>query len=119
MPFEQITHTHVHFTEPTISLGKSGIFFNKACADLANLHAMKAVDIFWDDVNRVLKLKPSHIRGDNSFLISKPNPSTWWLVCGKFVHRIKPKTANGPLHIPARWDEKEKAFIAVVGKGKP
>lgn len=25
----------------------------------------------------------------------------------------------GPLHIPVRWDEKEKAFIGVVGRGKP
>jgi hypothetical protein len=118
-PFEQITHFRAHFAEPTISLGKTNIFFNKACAAAANLHVMKVVDIFWDEANRVLKLKPNHVRGDNSFMIFKPNPSTWLLACTKFIHRIKPKTTNnGPLHIPVRWDEKEKAFIAVVPRTK-
>jgi hypothetical protein len=117
-PFEQITHSREYFSDPTISLGKNNIFFNKACAAEANLSAMKAVDIFWDEANRVLKLKPLHVRGENSFVIAKPNLSTWTLCCSKFVKRIKPKTVNGPLHIPVRWDEKEKTFIGVIGKGK-
>jgi hypothetical protein len=114
-PFEQITHSHVQFAEPTITLGKTSIFFNKPCMDAANLHVMKAADIFWDDANRVLKLKPTHVRGENSFSLIK---ATYSITCPKFIHRIKPKTANGPLHIPARWDEKEKAFIAVVPRTK-
>jgi hypothetical protein len=77
---------------------------------------MKAADIFWDEANHVLKIKLSHVRSENSFTIAKPNPSTWTINCKKFIQRIKPKTANGPVYIPVRWDEKEKAFIGTVPK---
>jgi hypothetical protein len=114
--FEQIvSHRSQKFSEPTISIGKTNFYFNAACVTAANLPVMKGVDIFWDDASRILKLKPSHIRGENSFSLIK---ATYSITCPKFIHRIKPKTANGPLHIPARWDEKEKAFIAVVPRGK-
>lgn len=119
MAFEQIvSHRSGRFSEPTISVGKTNFYFNAACAVAANLSVMKAVDIFWDEANRVLKLKVNHIRGENSFLILKPNPSTWTINCKKFIQRIKPKAVTSPLHIPARWDEKEKAFIAVVPRTK-
>lgn len=119
MPFEQIvSHRSQRFSEPTISIGKINIFFNSACAATANLPVMKAVDIFWDEANRVLKLKPLHARGENSFNIIKPNPTTWMLSCRKFVQRIKPKAVNGPLYVPVRWDEKEKGFVGVVPRGK-
>jgi len=119
MSFEQIvSHRNQKFSEPTISIGKTNFYFNKACAAVANLPAMKAVDLFWDESNRVLKFKILHVRAENSFLILKPNLATWMIGCRKFIQRIKPKTANGPLYIPARWDEKEKAFVAVIGKTK-
>lgn len=118
-PFEQIvSHRNPKFSEPTVSIGKTNIFFNKACAAAANLSVMKAVDVFWDDANRVLKLKPSQIRGENSFTIIKPNFTSWGLCCKKFIQRIKPKAAGGTLYVPVRWDEKEKAFIGVVGREK-
>ncbi len=118
MPFEQITNSRRIFTDPTITIGKGHIGFNQACIAPANLDVMKGAEIFWDETSRVLKLKPVHLRTENFFHFSKSTGGSKFISCPKFVHRIKPKTANGPLHIPARWDEKEKTFIAVVPRTK-
>lgn len=119
MAFEQIQKlSGGKFAEPTITIGKVNIFFNKACIEPANLSVMKAVDIFWDEASRILKLKPVHIPGENSFALLRPSGGSGTVACSKFINRIRAKNMNGRLHLPVRWDEKEKAFIGVVGKTK-
>lgn len=119
-PFEKIQPGgNPRNPEPTLTISKKQIFFNDACTEPANLERMKAAEIFWDGENRVLKLKLTHERKPDLFAITCNGAGGYLISCVKFIRMFRPGSASGVIHVPVRWDEKEKGFIGAVPSEKP
>jgi len=117
-PFEKIEPGgNPSFPEPMLTIAKRQIFFNKACIEPANLERMKAAEIFWDEADRVLKIKVTHLQASGLFALTNNKAGSFIVSCAKLIQRILPERSRyraGRVHVPVRWDEKEKAFIGAV-----
>lgn len=100
--------------EPEITIGKA-LYFNKPAQQVANMHVMKSVEVFWDEEKRVLMLKPNHQTLPGAFYLKRPNPSTCLINCPPV---LKQRGKGGiRIHAPATWVDKDKAFYVHVEKG--
>jgi hypothetical protein len=101
--------------EPAVTIGRM-LYINKPAQDLANMHVMKSIEVFWDEEKRILMLKPNHQVLAGAFSIRRPNPSTCMIACPD-VLKQRGKSKCIRIHVPATWVDKEKAFYVRVEKG--
>lgn len=99
---------------PTATIGKRSLYLNGPAREIANMHVMKFIEVFWDQEKKILLLKPSHVVTIGAFQIRRPNPSTCMIPCPKQLAPFR--GAAERIHVPARWDEKEKAFYIYLAE---
>jgi len=99
---------------PTMTISRRSIYLNGPAQEIANLHVMKFIEVLWDEGKKILLLRPSHVEGAGYFQIRRPNPSTCMIPCPKQLAGFRGEANR--IHVPARWDDKEKAFYASLGQ---
>jgi len=107
--FVKITSHHERkYREPAITIGRISLYFNRSAQQVANMHVMKSVELFWDEDKRILMLKPSHQELDGSFVIRRPNLSTCMIGCPQAIRALRGDAVR--IHARARWNDEDRAF---------